>query len=261
MLSIQSASLTSGSIVRVDNLSLTCAPGTITALVGPNGAGKTSVLKLLSGELKADSGELLLNRRHLFEWKPLQRARMLAFLPQHSTLNFPFTVEEVVLMGRIPYDTGIAKDREIVRQTLKAVDGWHLAQRNYTQLSGGEKQRVQLARVLAQVWQPAVVDDTEHHRVLLLDEPSSSLDISHQQLLLDIVRSMARQNVAVVMVVHDLNIALNCADRLALISDGRLASQGSPEEIANSSILRDVLGVDLQFIPHPVTRKPVAILQ
>ena len=261
MLRIQSASLKSGKILRVDNISLTCEPGYITALLGPNGAGKTSVLKLLSGEIKADSGELLLNDRHLHDWRPVERARMLACLPQQSTLNFPFTVEEVVLMGRIPYDTGDRHDREIVRQTLQAVDGWELVDRNYTELSGGEKQRVQLARVLAQVWQPNVIDGQIQNRVLLLDEPSSSLDIAHQQILLKIVQEMAAQSVAVVIVVHDLNIAFCCAHRLVLMSKGHLVAQGSADEITKGNLLESVFGVGLELITHPITGKSVAILQ
>lgn len=261
MLDIQSASLSSGNIRRVDDVSLACEPGTITAMLGPNGAGKTSLLRLLAGDLKADRGELLLNDRPLHDWRPAHRARMLACLPQQSTLNFPFTVEEVALMGRIPHDTGAKQDRDVVRQALDAVDGWQLAGRRYTELSGGEKQRVQLARVLAQVWQAAKIDGQERSRALLLDEPSASLDIAHQQLLKTIVRGMARQGVAVVMVMHSMNIALNCADRLVVMSEGRLMAQGTPDELTQGSLLQTVFGVDLQFMAHPSTGKPVAIME
>ncbi len=261
MLSIESASLSSGKILRVNNMSLSCEPGCITALLGPNGAGKTSMLKLLSGELKADSGELILNGRKLQDWKPKERARMLACLPQSSTLNFPFTVEEVVLMGRIPYDTGAKQDLEIIRETLEAVDSWHLVHRNYVELSGGEKQRIQLARVLAQIWQPSSIDGEIQNRVLLLDEPASSLDIAHQQLLQNIVQNLSQQDVAIVIVVHDLNIALYSAHQLVLMSEGQLVAQGTPTQITQGKLLQSVFEVDLQFIKHPVTGKPVAILE
>jgi len=260
MLSISNASLSSGKIRRVDNMSLNCDPGCITALLGPNGAGKTSTLKLLSGEMNADSGEVMLNQRVLPNWRPKDRAKMLAMLPQQSTLNFPFTVEEVVLMGRIPYDTGVRQDRKISRQTLHAVDSWQLANRNYVELSGGEKQRVQLARVLAQIWQPAVIDGEEQHRVLLLDEPAASLDIAHQQLLMTIVHELAQQNVVIVIVVHDLNIALQNADQLVLMSQGQMVAKGRPSDITKGSLLQSVFGVELDFMVHPKSGKSVAIL-
>lgn len=260
MLSARSASLKSGKILRVNDMSLTCEPGSVTALLGPNGAGKTSLLKLLSGELTADCGDLMLNDRRLHDWKPKERAKMLAFLPQQSTLNFPFTVEEVVSMGRIPYDTGAILDAQIVHQVLDAVDSWHLVHRNYTELSGGEKQRVQLARVLAQVWQPCEIDGQTRNRILLLDEPSSSLDIAHQQLLQNIVLEMARHDVVVVIVVHDLNFAFYCADQLVLISDGHLVAQGTPNQMMTNNLLQDVFGVKLEFIAHPRTGKPVVTL-
>ncbi len=259
MLRIQSATLSSGDIRRVDGMSLTCRPGHVTALLGPNGAGKTSLLKLLSGEIVADSGELWLNGRNIRDWEPVHRARMLACLPQQSTLNFPFTVEEVVLMGRTPYDTGDKKDREIVRQTLQAVDSWDLVERNYVELSGGEKQRVQLARVLAQIWQPAIIDGVVQNRALLLDEPSASLDIAHQQLLLGIIDDLALQDVAVVIVIHDLNVALCCAHHLVLMSGGKLVRQGTPAKLIEGDTLAKVFGVGFEFVKHPKTGKPVAL--
>ena len=259
MLDSRSVSLSSGKISRVIDVSFNCQPGCITVLLGPNGAGKTSVLKLLSGELKADTGELLLNERNIHEWKPAERAKMVACLPQQSTLNFPFTVEEVVLMGRFPSDTGDKQDRSIVRDVLEAVDGWHLIRRNYTELSGGEKQRVQLARVLAQVWQPAIVKNQVQNRVLLLDEPSSSLDVAHQQLLRDVVRSMAQQGVVIVMVIHDLNFAFCLAHQLVLMSEGKMIAQGTSAELIQGNLLQKVFGVELDFIEHPVTGKPLVI--
>ena len=145
-------------------------------------------------------------------------------------------------MGRIPHNTGAAKDHEIVRQALEAVDSWNLIRRNYTELSGGEKQRVQLARVLSQIWEKAMINGREHHRILLLDEPSASLDLAHQQMLKSIVITMAQQDVSIVMVVHDLNIAFFCADQMILMSDGKLVTQGTPSELMQGSLLQDVFG-------------------
>ena len=260
MLKIQSVSLASSGIDRVRELSLSCRPGSITAILGPNGAGKTSLLKILSGELSANQGKVLLNERQINEWKPIERAKMLACLPQHSTLNFPFTASEVVTMGRMPHDTGTKIDQEITEQVLDIVDCRHLAKRIYTELSGGEKQRVQLARVLCQVWRPVKIDDKLKTRVLLLDEPASSLDVAHQQLFQKIAHNMTADGVLVVMVVHDLNIAFQCAHQLVLMSNGRLVANGTPDELSKPELLQSVFGVNLQFIKHPTTQKPVIIL-
>lgn len=259
MLKAEELSLLDGNIPRVNQVSLACFPGTVTALVGSNGAGKTSLLRLLAGEYKPDHGRLALNNYSLDEWKPKERAQMMAVLPQHSSLNFPFTVEEVVQLGRIPHNTGFKQDRHIVRQALAWVDAEYLASRNYPELSGGEKQRVQLARVLAQIWEPFSRDGSEENRVLLLDEPSSSFDIAHQQLLQKIVRDMAEQGVIVVMVVHDLNIAMQCADQLVMMTCGQIAAQGNPIELVTEALIESVFGIHVEVITHPQTGKPLVV--
>ena len=137
------------------NISLEVEAGKVTAIVGPNGAGKSSLLKVLTGEMAATKGEVYLNKRLLQHWPMLDRAQLLAVLPQHTLLNFPFTADEVVGLGRIHHNTGLAKDTEIIAEALELVDASYLQRRFYTQMSGGEKQRVQLARVLAQIWQPS----------------------------------------------------------------------------------------------------------
>ena len=137
------------------NISLEVEAGAVTAIVGPNGAGKSSLLKVLTGEVTATRGDVYLNQRELTHWPLLDRAQMLAVLPQHTLLNFPFTADEVVGLGRIPHQTGVTKDNQIITQALDLVDASYLQKRFYTQMSGGEKQRVQLARMLAQIWQPS----------------------------------------------------------------------------------------------------------
>ena len=187
--------------------------GQVTAIVGPNGAGKSSLLRVLTGELAPTKGSVSFNQRDLNDWPVQQRAQMLAVLPQHSLLNFPFTANEVVALGRIPHQTGTLKDADIIRQALKLVDAEYLQKRFYTQMSGGEKQRVQLARVLAQVWLPCEAGE----QILVLDEPTAAFDLAHQQLTLEIVRQLAAKGVSVVMVLHDLNLAARCADKLVVL--------------------------------------------
>jgi iron complex transport system ATP-binding protein len=180
---------------------------------------------------------------------------MLAVLPQHSLLNFPFTAAEVVMLGRTPHDTGVARDREIVAQALSAVDGAYLAGRIYTQLSGGEKQRVHLARVLAQIWDASA----EGERYLVLDEPTSSFDLAHQQLTLDVVRNLAQTGVGILMVIHDLNLAARCANRMCLMQYGRIVDCGTPDEVLKSETIKRVFGVEASIAVHPVSGTPLVI--
>ena len=221
------------------NISLEVEAGAVTAIVGPNGAGKSSLLKVLTGEITATRGDVYLNQRELTHWPLLDRAQMLAVLPQHTLLNFPFTADEVVGLGRIPHQTGVTKDNQIITQALDLVDASYLQKRFYTQMSGGEKQRVQLARVLAQIWQPS--DHGE--QFLVLDEPTSAFDLSHQQLTLDIVRQLAERGVGVLMVVHDLNLAARCADNLVVFDGGVIAAQGKPKDILSEQLIDKVFGV------------------
>ena len=238
------------------NISLEVEAGAVTAIVGPNGAGKSSLLKVLTGEITATRGDVYLNQRELTHWPLLDRAQMLAVLPQHTLLNFPFTADEVVGLGRIPHQTGVTKDNQIITQALDLVDASYLQKRFYTQMSGGEKQRVQLARVLAQIWQPS--DHGE--QFLVLDEPTSAFDLSHQQLTLDIVRQLAERGVGVLMVVHDLNLAARCADNLVVFDGGVIAAQGKPKDILSEQLIEKVFGVKSIISQHPVTKRPLVIV-
>ena len=238
------------------NISLEVEAGAVTAIVGPNGAGKSSLLKVLTGEITATRGDVYLNQRELTHWPLLDRAQMLAVLPQHTLLNFPFTADEVVGLGRIPHQTGVTKDNQIITQALDLVDASYLQKRFYTQMSGGEKQRVQLARVLAQIWQPS--DHGE--QFLVLDEPTSAFDLSHQQLTLDIVRQLAERGVGVLIVVHDLNLAARCADNLVVFDGGVIAAQGKPKDILSEQLIDKVFGVKSIISQHPVTKRPLVIV-
>ena len=237
------------------NISLEVEAGKVTTIVGPNGAGKSSLLKVLTGEIPPTAGDVYLNSRLLNQWSLLEKALMLAVLPQHTLLNFSFTADEVVGLGRIPHQTGRAKDVEIVAEALELVDASYLQRRFYTQMSGGEKQRVQLARVLAQIWQPSCLGE----QFLVLDEPTSAFDLSHQKLTLDIVRQLAQKGVGVVMVVHDLNLAARCADNIVVIDGGVIAAQGSPEVVLTETLIDKVFGVKSIISEHPITKRPLVI--
>lgn len=256
MLEAQHLSLSISNFSLLQDITLQLKAGTVTAIVGPNGAGKTSLLRILCGETKPSSGEVIFNGTFLDQWQADQLARILAVLPQGSPLNFPFTAREVVMMGRIPHSTGLEKDTLIVDAALESVGGSYLDKRAYTQMSGGEKQRVQLARVLAQIWDP----DDSGDRVLILDEPTSAFDLAHQQLTLEIVKKFAQQNVSVLLVIHDLNLAAACADQLIMLDCGKIAAQGAPESVLTAELIQQVFNVSASIGVHPKTGSPLVIV-
>ena len=239
----------------LSGIELSLDAGEVLGITGPNGAGKSSLLKTITGEVPLDGGELLLGGQPLGTISRAERARQLACLPQLSLLNFPYTVEEVVSLGRIPHDTGLAVDTAVAREVMQATDTLPLAERLYTRLSGGERQRVQLARILAQVWGPG----SPPARLLLLDEPTSALDLAHQQLLAATVRRLADSGCAVVLVVHDLNLMAGLADRVAVLAQGRLAAEGKPGEVLTEALFQEVFGVEVTVGLHPDLQQPVIV--
>jgi iron complex transport system ATP-binding protein len=255
MLEAQGLSFSIAGFSLLRDIDLCVEPGKVTAIIGPNGAGKTSLLRLLTGEQRPTAGNIALSGRPLGDWSPTQLARVMAVLPQSSRLDFPFTAREVVMMGRIPHATGLVRDTAIVDAALAAVDGSYLDKRFYTHMSGGEKQRVQLARVLAQIWEPV----TDHARVLILDEPTSSFDLAHQQLTITNMRSFAAQGVGVLVVIHDLNMAARCADQLLVLSCGRIAAFGSPQQVLTATTIKQVFNVDVSIGINPLTGTPLVI--
>ncbi len=246
MLRADKLSLRLGSRQILSGIDLQLIPGQVTAILGPNGAGKTSLLRLLSGEWIPDDGTVILNGSALKDIPIRRLGQIRAYLHQESSLNFAFTVLEVVLLGRSPHMQGSERpiDYEISRKALKKVDLEEREDDLYTTLSGGEKQRVHLARVLAQVDE----DSNEEPRYLFLDEPTNNLDLSHQQTICRTVRDLAEKGVAVCMVIHDLNQAIQVADKVIILEKGKIALSGNPEEIANSGECDRIFGVELTRI-------------
>lgn len=246
-----------GSRRILSRVSLEVRPGEFLAIVGPNGAGKSTLLGALAGEFPCQLGEVLLEGHPLSRWKPSERARQLGVLPQESSLVFGFTALEVVLLGRTPHGRG-RESREEVRVALAALaetGARHLAARPYPTLSGGERQRVHLARVLAQLWDPP----TRGGRYLLLDEPTSSLDLAHQNLVLALAARFARQGGAVLAILHDLNLAARHAHRLAVLDHGRLVALGPPREVLQPELIAATFGIDVEVIEHPGSAAPLVI--
>ncbi|EWC40733.1 hemin ABC transporter ATP-binding protein [Stutzerimonas stutzeri KOS6] len=237
----------------LQGVSLELHPGQVFGVLGPNGAGKSTLLGALSGELECYAGNVSLHGRPLRDWPDMQRARCLAVLPQSSTLGFAFRVADVVAMGRLPHRSGREADAGIVGAALAAADASHLASRSYLSLSGGERQRVHLARVLAQLW-PGGSD-----QVLLLDEPTSMLDPAHQHSILLAIRRFAEQGCAVLVILHDLNLAARYCDRLLLLKDGIPQAAGAPAEVLRADPLHAVFGLDVLVERHPERGHPLII--
>lgn len=240
-----------GGRALVDRVSLALARGEVLALVGPNGAGKSTLLRLLAGDLVPAGGEVTLDGRPLARHGARDLALRRALLPQQTILQFAFTARAVAAMGRHPH-LGLggesAEDEAIVEASLARTETLPLAERAYPSLSGGEQARVSLARVLAQA-----------APILLLDEPTAALDLRHQQAVLRIARDLAAEGAAVLAVLHDLNLAAAYADRIALLSGGRLVAEGTPWQALTAERLSAVFGHPVAVVPHPRRDCPLVL--
>ena len=253
MLKVDNLILKRGNKVIINDVSLSLPSGEVLGILGTNGAGKSTLLTGLSGELKPIKGDVFLNGKQLQSTPSIERAKHLAVLPQSTSLSFSFSVSEVVSFGRLPHNTGVIKDQEIIRQILDLVDIGHLASRNYLELSGGERQKVHLARVLSQLW------PITEQSILLLDEPTSMLDPLHQHTLLSIIKTCAKQGAAVLVILHDLNLASRYCDQLLLLEEGGIFVKGTPIEVLTQSYIKHVFGLNVLIEKHPVLNYPVVI--
>lgn len=247
MVNVTNIHFSRGKKVILEDVSLEVEPGSVTALLGPNGAGKSTLMKIMSGELDMDSGKVFINGKTLDSWDCKQLARHRAVMPQKTSLTFDFKVIDVVLMGRTPFNDGwdSKEDLEIAIRCLKEVECLHLRDRSFPTLSGGEQQRVNFARVMAQL--KTDVKD----KVLLLDEPVSSLDPEHQLKTLELAKKRAASGVAVFVILHDLNMAASYADKIAFLCNGKLNYCGSPEEILTVETIREVFKINVEILKHP----------
>ncbi len=236
-----------GSSRLLDAVDLALRPGEVSAVLGPNGAGKSTLLSVLAGLRKPGEGQVWLGERSLASIAPDALALERAVLPQDSGVAFDFTVQDVVELGRYPHRLKPTRDEAgIVRAAMALTDVSHLARRDINSLSGGERARAQLARVLAQIWHPL---PDGRPRWLLLDEPTAALDLRHQHDTLATVRRRAReQGVGVLAVLHDLNLALRYTDRVWVLDQGRLAASGPPAQVLTPELLRRVWHVQARAV-------------
>ncbi|MCS6924211.1 MAG: heme ABC transporter ATP-binding protein [Fimbriimonadales bacterium] len=235
----------------VQDASLQVAAGQVVALLGPNGSGKTTLLRTLARTLTPFSGKRTLEGKPYEAYSPTEFARLVAYAPQETPAEMGFTVAELVMMGRYPHQKGFwsasRADWDAVQQAMEQTEIAHLAERTVSQLSGGERQRVNLARALAQ-----------HARYLLLDEPTTHLDLHHQTRLMQRLRQHAQeQGVGALLVLHDLNLAAQYADRVALMEGGRILTQGTPDEVLQPALLERVYHTPVLRQTNPLTGRPL----
>ncbi|MDX3752402.1 ABC transporter ATP-binding protein [Streptomyces sp. AK08-02] len=239
-LDVEGVSVDAGAARLVEDITMRVDSGAFVGLVGPNGSGKSTLLRCVYRALRPTEGAVLLDGVEVHGMEPRAAARVLAALPQESSAEFDFTVAEVVAMGRLPHrGRTAAGDQDIRSAAMERTGVTHLADRGFLALSGGEKQRVLIARALAQ--QP---------RVLVLDEPTNHLDIAHQLDVLSLVRSSGLTALAAL---HDLNLAAAHCDLLYVIAGGRVVTSGPPHEVLRPALLAEVFGVRAHPVRHPET--------
>ena len=229
----------------VSGVGIKVRPGSMTALLGPNGSGKSTLLRLLAGSLSPERGTVALDGRPLDEWDRRGLARIMAVVPQIEHVPFPVAAEDLVAMGRYPHlgPWGMAGelDREAVKGALARCGVEEIRSRPYQSLSGGERQRVRIARALAQ-----------EPRILLLDEPTASLDMRYEMSIFRLLASLrSEEGVAVLVVTHHVNLAARFADHLVLLKDGRVAVEGSPEEVVTPECIQAVFDWPAQVVRQP----------
>lgn len=239
------------------NINAMFLPGEFNVILGPNGSGKSTFLKIFSGEVKQNKGSVSYNNISIANTKKEELAKVRAVMSQQPELSFPLTVEEVVMMGRYPHFIfkPTRKDEKICNEVMDRMNVSILKERNYLTLSGGEKQRVQFTRVLAQIWEKP----EEGYRYLFLDEPLTSLDIKYQLEFLQIAREFVKDNTVLIAVMHDINLALQYADKLFFLKDGKLVANGSPGDILSEALIEEVFSVKSTIITHPVSAYPIVV--
>lgn len=260
MITAKDLSISRGGKTILDGVNLQMQPGRLSVVLGPNGAGKSTLLKALTGVASPDRGDVLVGERSLESFESQELARQRAVLAQDTPLTFDFSVEEVVMLGRIPHLSGweSGEDRKAVDRALKFVEMDVFRHRRYPSLSGGEKQRVQLARVLAQIDRTGKEDPPAEPAWLFLDEPTSALDLRHQHVVLYLVRRLSREHgMGICAVLHDLNLTMRYADHIVLLSRGQVAAEGLPSEVLTAEMIGEVYGVRAEVLNSEIHNSPL----
>jgi iron complex transport system ATP-binding protein len=248
---IKGVSVAYRSIGALDRITVSLEEGSVTSLVGPNGAGKSTLLRCINRILSPQLGTVLLDGKDINKLDSRGLARIFGYVPQHHVTHLPSTVLEVVVMGRRPYVSWSLgrRDLEIAWNSLKVAGAEHLAHRYFGEISGGERQKVIIARALAQ-----------EPEVLLLDEPTSNLDLKHQLEILNLIRQLAKERgLTVVMALHDLNLACQFSDYVIILKEGKVFVTGNPHQVFTLKNIRSVYGVDVAILENPWVIVPLRV--
>ena len=246
-LQLREVSFRIDSKLLLSNINISIQPAKIVSVIGPNGAGKTTLLRVASGALSAPG--VTLDSKPLKALTPEGRARKFAFLNQSSELNFPFKCLEVLHLGRIPHRTSRRCNERIVEEVINSLSLDKLVDRIYTTMSGGEKQRVQIGRILCQVW------DNIDSAFVFFDEPTAELDLAHQLRFFDTVKMLAARGASISLVLHDINLASRFSDELILLKSGKILAVGSPREVVTRANIRDAFSVQAEV--HHLSCRPI----
>ena len=238
----------------VSQLNFEAAAGELVVILGANGAGKSTLMKLLCKEIEPSSGEILLDNKDLKNWKLAELAKQRAVLAQQNTISISFIVNELVMMGRYPHFQQQPSDTDIsiVREVMIETGITHLASRDYNTLSGGEQQRVQLARVLAQIYDAK-------NACLFLDEPTNGLDLLYQQQMMELARKLANKGYCVVCILHDINFASRFADKIMMLKNGKMVAMGAPVDVINCENIHETFSINVRLLPCEGYNCPLVI--
>jgi len=228
------------------DISINISPSDIVSVIGPNGSGKTTLLRLIANEINPSSGHILFQGKNLSNWNIDCLSKQRAVLPQNGYISFPFKVKEIIEMGRYPFRFDIPKNKNqrIVDNLIDIFDLDVFKNRDYTTLSGGEKQRVQLARVFSQIWSESDCSN----KLLILDEPTSFLDVNHQKQLFQIINIFKRKGLTIVMVLHDINQAISNANKIVMLKNSKLIQFGNTRDVITLKNLKKVFDIELNII-------------
>ncbi len=226
-------------------------------IMGPNGAGKSTLLKLLAGSERPSGGRIFFHKKEIGEFSKKELAMLRAVLSQHYNITFPITSNDMVMMGRYPYFKTLPskEDKEICKMTTAMMQADDLLDRDYNTLSGGETQKIQMSRILAQIWST----EKSQNKILFLDEPVSHLDMKYQHQLLQVAKAMCKKNITVIAILHDINLSLTYADHILFMKHGEIKYEINDQKEITTSIIKDVFDVDSKIIDLENGHRPIVV--